>query len=513
MENTSRTKNVTINASVGFTIQIIKVLIEFLIRTVFIKVLGAEYLGISGLFTNILTVLSFAELGIGNAIIFSMYKEIANNNTEKIKSLMLLYKKAYIYIGFIVLFLGLLTTPFIPYIISGVPNIKESIFLIYVLYVFNTGLSYFFAYKKAIIVAYQKSYITEFCRLIAEVIKAVFQIVILLTTRNFILFLIIQIVCNFIDNILSYIIANNMFPYLKEKNIKPLNDSEKGKIFRNVRSLVMYKFGSIILNGTDNIIISKMLGIVSVGLLSNYNLLINTINTVTGGLLNGFTASVGNLNSNDNFEKQEKIYNLLLFLCVWIYGFCAIAFFVLSNDFIVLWIGDDYKLNMLVVFALVFHLYVNGVQFVGYTYRTTMGLFNNGKYCPIIAALINVVLSILLCLKYGLFGILLATSISRLITTGWYDTFLVYKLRFKKSPLKIYLKYIKYMISILFIGIITFVILKLITISGVLGFVIKTIITAILPNILFIILYLKTDEFELLVQGVKKILWKKKNVI
>jgi len=480
---------------------------------VFIKSLGSEYLGVNGLFTNILTILSFAELGIGNAIIFSMYKEIATDNVSKIKSLMQLYKRAYNTIGCIVLLIGGCITPFINLMINGTPSIAENIHYIYILFLINTGVSYFFAYKKAIISAHQKEYIINIYKVITEVIKAILQITILIITKNFILYLIVQILCTLLDNVLTARHANRMFSYLKETDVEELETEEKKTIFSNVKALVLYKFGSIILNGTDNIIISKMIGLISVGLISNYNLLITTITTLISSALNGVIASVGNLNIGNDINRQEKVYKQLFFISVWIYGFCSIAFMTLVNDFITLWVGRGYQLSLFVVFTIVLHLYVNGVQFASYTYRTTMGLFNQGKYCPIIAAIINILLSVLLGYKLGLAGIILATSISRLVTTTWYDIYMVYTIKFKKSPLRMYLRYIVYFIIVLFCGGLTFMVANYVTSAGITGFILKMVICIILPNSILLVIFGRTAEFIEITKRIKGLLWKKKSVI
>lgn len=512
MKNNSRTKNVTKNAFFGLTIQILTVFIEFFIRTIFIKCLGSEYLGVNGLFTNVLTILSFAELGIGNAIIFSMYREIANENIEKIKSLMSLYKKAYKTIGCIVLSVGLCITPFLKFIINGTVTIRENLYFIYILFLLNTVSSYFFSYKKSIIQAYQKNYIVDICKFIAEVLKAVLQISILVLTKNFVYYLLIQIICTLFDNIIASIKADKMFVFLKDKDVTELNKEEKKGIFSKVKALILYKFGSVILNGTDNIIISKMLGLISVGIVSNFNLLINTITQLLSSILNGFTASIGNLNTNQDLKRQKKILFQLLFFCFWLYGFCAIAFFSLSNNFIELWIGKNYQLPLSAIFAIVLNLYVNGVQFAGYTYRTTLGLFEKGKLCPIIAAIINIILSVLLCNKFGITGIIIATSISRLTTTTWYDIHLVYKYHFKESPFNFYLKYILYALSILFVGVINYVIISLIPYNNIIWFILKAILCVIIPNLLILILYRKTEEFNEILVKVKGMLWKKETI-
>lgn len=513
MHSESRTKNVSKNAAFGLIAQTLRILIEFIVRTIFIKQLGEDYLGVNGLFTNVLTILSFAELGIGNAIIFSMYKEVANNNVEKLKSLMALYKKAYITIGIIVLIIGGIITPFIPKIINGKPNISDNIYLIYLLFLINTGISYFFAYKKSIISAYQKEYILSTIKLSSEIVKAILQIFILLFIKNYIMFLLVQIACTFIDNFIASIIANKKYSFLKEKNIIPLQKNEKDNIFKNVKALVLYKFGSVILNGTDNIIISSMLNIATVGIISNFNLIISTLTTLIGSVLNGFTSSIGNLNSSKNVKKQEAILNELLLICVWIHGFCSIMFIILANDFMNLWVGKNYQLADISVIAIGLHLYVNGVQHAGYTYRTTMGLFEKGKYCPIIAAIINIVLSILLCKLIGLTGIILATSISRLVTTTWYDIYMVYMYKFNKSPLKYYLNYLFYFCITIFIFILCNYLSSLLKFNLLTGLFVKFIVCAIVINIIYLIIFSKNEYFKDIVKKVNGIIWKKKKNI
>lgn len=505
----SRTRNVSRNAVFGLITQIIRIFLEFIIRTVFIKKLGEDYLGVNGLFTNVLTILSFAELGIGNAIIFNMYKEVANENIEKLKSLMAFYKKAYITIGIAVLTIGGLITPFIPKIINGKPNISDNIFLIYVLFLINTGISYFFAYKKSIISAYQKEYIISTIKLISEILKSILQILVLIIFNDYILFLIIQIVSTLLDNLIASIEANRRFKFLKDKNVKPLPQTEKSKIFTNVRALVMYKFGSVILNGTDNIIISSMLNIATVGIVSNFNLIINTLTTLIASVLNGFTSSIGNLNSNNDVSKQEDILNELQIICVWIYGFCSIMFIILANDFMKLWIGSNYQLAYISVIAIGLHFYINGVQFAGYTYRTTMGLFEKGKYCPVIGSVINIILSIVLCKIIGLTGIILATSISRLLTTTWYDIYMIYKYKFKKSPIKYYSKYLFYFVITTLIFIICNYVSSFISSGLIETLIIKFIISALLINIIYFLVFCKNRFFQDIIQRIKLIINRK----
>ena len=504
----SRTNNATRNAMTGAMTQVLGVLIEFVTRTIFIKILGSEYLGVNGLFTNILTVLSFAELGIGEAIIFNLYKAIADNDEKKIKSLLNLYKKAYTYIGIIVLILGLCITPMIELFIESTPNIKENIHCIFILFLLNTVTTYFFAYKKSIILAKQKGYILNICKLLTTVAKSILQIVFLILTKNFIIYLLIMITSSLIDNIVSFIISDKMFGNYKA-GAEQLSKQEKKSIFANVKSLVLYKFSFVVLSGTDNIIVSKMLGLKMVGLLSNFHLLINTVITVLGNALNGFTASIGNLNAKSSTENQESVFKELFMFCVWLYGLCAIMCLILVRPFVVIWLGEEYLLSIATVVALIFNMYISGIQFTGYTFRTTLGLFTKGRYIPVLTAALNIVLSIILCKYIGMTGIILATAISRLVTTTWYDIYAVHKYGFNTSPINSYIKYIYYFIIFVINATTCYFAINLIGIGGILGFVLKATLSAILPNVIFALFFHKLEEYNKLKNRLKGIFFKK----
>lgn len=509
----SRTTNVIKNAKVAAISQIIYIVLNFISRTVFIKILGNEYLGVNGLFTNILTVLSFAELGIGNAIIYSMYKPIAENNENKIKTLMKFYKKTYITIGIAVAILGLCVIPFFNLIIKDQPNIEENIIFIYILFLTNTSLSYFLTYKKSIISAHQKEYVINYYRLLFTIIQSIIQIAILLLTKNFILYLVIQIVCTFANNFAVSKKADKMYEYIKYNTKEELDKEEKKKIYDNVKSLTLYKFGSVILNGTDNIIISSMLGVATVGIYSNYTLIINAILSIISQILNVFTASVGNLNAIGTNEQKEKVLYELFFISVIIYGFCSGALFILINPFIEMWVGAKYVLSIGIVITIILNFYINGIQFAPYTYRNTMGLFNKGKYAPVAAAIINITLSIILGKCLGLMGIFLATSISRLLTTTWVDPYMIYKYKVEGKVKTYFKKYFIYTAIVILNIFVCYTTLNLIKDTGMISLIIKAILYTIMTIVIYSIFFYKTEEFKNILQRLKEIIRRKKNVL
>ena len=269
--NKTRTQNVIKNMWVGTMFQIISLILGFVSRTIFIKILGKEYLGLNSLFTNILTILSFAELGIGNAIVFSMYKPLTNNDQDKLMRLTNFYKSIYKKIALTIITVGLLITPFLPYIIKEIPDIKESIYLIYIIFLFDTSVSYFFSYRTSIISADQKNYIIITYTHIFKIVQIILQLSLLYYTHNYLLYLFLQV----LNTVLTqWFLANKskkMYPSLaKLDKDKTLANDERKSIFTNVKALFVYKFSSVILNGTDSIIISKYLGLATLGLYSNY---------------------------------------------------------------------------------------------------------------------------------------------------------------------------------------------------------------------------------------------------
>lgn len=496
MMKESRTENTMRNVKTGAIVQFINKLMAFGVRTVFIKVLNSEYLGVNGLFSNVLTILSFAELGIGTAIIFNMYKPVAEQDKEKIKSLIQLYKKAYNIIGVTVFLLGLCIIPFMNLIVKDASNIKENLIFIYVLFLFNTSISYFFTYKKSIISANQKQSVIDNIDSVFYLCKSIIEIFFLFLTKNFIVYLVIEILSTTCQNIVVSIKANKMYPYLKDKKVKKLSKQESNSIFSNVKSLIIYKFGGVIMNGTDNILISALVNVSTVGYCSNYTMIINAIKSIISSALNGVTASVGNLNVVGEAKQKENVFYQITFANYLVYSFCSIAFIVLLNPFVSIWLGQSYVLELGVSISLAISFLIDGLRNPGYTYRTTLGLFQKGRLTPYIGAVTNIVVSIVLCKIWGVSGIFIATAIAQLVSYSWIDPYLIHKYEFKTPVSKYFKKYIVYILIFTINVLITLGLTSIISIYGIIGFICKTIIVCIVPNIINILIFYRAIEFK-----------------
>lgn len=366
-----RTKNSIINFITAIIGQFFGVIVSFVSRIFFIRYLGSEYLGVDGLFTNILTILSLAELGVGSAMTFSLYKPIAEENKEKIKSLMNLYKVSYRAIGIIVIILGICMIPFYRNLMDEVPDINNLNF-IFMLFVLNTAISYFYAYKKSLIVCHQKKFITTIVKYVSYFIMNLLQIIILSITKNYVLFLVCQIVFTLTENLINSMIADRIYPYLKEKNIEKLDISEKKEIKNNVRAMLFHKLGSVIINSTDNIIISKYIGLVAVGLYSNYYMITNALIIITNQIFDAIVASIGNLGTTNNTPKTNEVFNRVFFLNFWVFGMLAATMAIVMNDFISIWVGQEYVFNIYVTYVIIISFYLRGMRKSCITFRDAL---------------------------------------------------------------------------------------------------------------------------------------------
>ncbi|MGS0746162.1 lipopolysaccharide biosynthesis protein [Syntrophomonas erecta subsp. sporosyntropha] len=500
-----RTKKTLINITAAVIGQVFAMVIGFISRVIFIRTLGIDYLGVNGLFTNILSMLALVELGIGPAIIFSLYRPLAFKEELKVKALMNFYAKAYWIIGMLVLLIGLVLLPFLDIFIKDPPDIPD-LTLIYLLFLANSVITYFFAYKRSLIIADQKSYITTLYKYSFYFILNVIQIIILLLTKNFILFLLAQIVLNFLQNLMVSWKTNKMYPYIRGKNKERLDNETKTTVFKNVRALVYHKIGGTAIFGTTNIIISSFVGIVWVGLYSNYLLITNSLNSIIGQFFSAITASIGNLNAYGDREKSNFIFKTLFFISWWIFGFSSICLLVLINPFITLWIGREFTMDFIAVLMIVINFFVTGMRKASLTYKDSMGLFWNDRYKPLAETAVNLIVSLILVQFWGLIGVLAALFISTMAVSFWVEPYVLYKYGFEKSCKEYFQRYFLYTIITIILSFLTVFISNIffyeVTIASFLG---RLIVCLIVPNITIMLGFYKTKEFKYLL-GVAMVL-------
>lgn len=440
INNTSRIKNSIKNMTSGIFLHLITLIIQFTYRILFVRILGAEYLGIKGLFSNILSIFAFTELGIGQAIVFSLYKPIAEHNENKICALMGIYKRTYYTIGCIVLFLGLCFYPIYPHLITGNAKNIPGLSFIYSLYVLNAGLGFFFSYRTSFLNANQQKYILDIVWIITTIVLYACQIILLIIFKNYLIIISIQICITIIQNAIASHVVVCKFPYLKKKAPR-LEDEDKKKIISDVKALIIYKIGTKALNSTDNIIISIFVGTVWVGYYDNYLAIVSSVSAFAYILFASLTASIGNLNAIGDDKQKKLIFKVCDLATFIIFSTMGVCFYIALDPFTKICYGEQYVLGSKISAIIALNLYVAGMLYAPYNYRQTMGLFIYGKWRPIISAIENILVSIFLAKYIGLAGVLLGTIITRLTTNSWYDPYIVYKKGFHESPIKYYVSY------------------------------------------------------------------------
>lgn len=431
MYQKSRTKITLINTTASLFTQVIKLLLTFLTRAVFLHFLSVDYLGINGLYTNVLSVLSLAELGIGNVMVFSLYKPVANKDKDTINELLNFYNKLYLIIAIVILILGIILIPFLPLIIDSGHSNKELV-LYYILFLTNSVFTYFVAHKRALIQANQQTYIIKKVELIVLIGRILFQILVLVLFKNYIVYLLVQIISTLIENIYLSYTANIEYPYIKTK-IKADKKIDKKPIIENIKATFLYKIGTTVINSTDDIIVSVLFGTATLGYYSNYELIVAGVSSLLGNFNNAFIPSLGNLNAEENKTKSSNMFfNVILFYhCMAAFG--GISFFLLLNDFISIWLGSEYLMEVFIVFAVSLNFYQNVVLQPMWMFRETMGLFVQIKYVMIVAAVLNIIIAILFAKPFGVAGVALSIVVAKILTLVWYDP----KILFKKFNLPV----------------------------------------------------------------------------
>ena len=491
-----RTSNSIKNSITSFVGNSLSLIIAFISQAIFIRLLGVEYLGLNGLFSNILSMLCIFELGIGNAIVFNLYKPISENDEKKISALMWFYKKAYSIIIVLILFFGLILIPFLPFFINEI-NIDINVNIVYILFLISTISSYFMAYKRNLIIANQKNYIINLIHVIYIIFLNVLQLLIIFFYKNYYLYLVIKILCQLLENLLISLFAD--FKYKSILNLKDekLDSKTEKDIFTRVRSLIFHKIGGVIIFGTDNILISSFLGIATVGLYTNYNTVANGLNTIFGQIISSVTSSVGNLLLCDDDNKKFEVFKKIRFLNFIVSTFTSICFLVIVQPFIKIWVGSKFLLPLGVVFVIVFNYFQKMQRQVYGTFKDSAGIWFEDRYVPIIESTLNIVFSILFLKLFGLSGVFMGTIISGLALWCYSYPKFVYKKLFKRSYIDYAKETLSYIIIFSVLSLFTYYISSLFVFDNLwLKLIINCLIAVFIPSLVLFLIFKNTTEFK-----------------
>lgn len=490
-----RTKSATRNMFSGWILQIYNMILPFIVRTAMIYIMGVEYLGLNSLFISIITVLNLAELGVGSAMVYSMYKPIAEDDHEKICKLMNLYKKYYRIIGLVIGTLGLILLPFLPKLIQSDIPADVNIYILYILNLAATVCTYWlFAYKNSLLYAFQKNHIESKVNMAVNTIKTILQLAILYLTRNYYTYLVIAIIFQIVSNLVIAAITTKLFPQYKASG--KLDKKEVAEINKRIRDLFTATLGTMFVNQVDTIVISAFLGLTSLAIYQNYFYILSSVRNIITVALKACVAGIGNSIIVESEEKNLNDLKKLTFIISWISGWCVCCFLGLYQPFMEIWMGKDLMLGFGAVICFAVYFFVMEINQLLSIYKEAAGIWHEDRFRPLVTAVVNLTLNLILVRFWGLYGIILSTVFSTLfIGLPWLLNNL-FTVIFNRANLKPYMKKLGEYVVITFLAAIFCVgICSFIDYGKWLTLLLRLIVCCIIPNVIYIICYLKKNEF------------------
>ena len=511
-----RVKNSIKNIYYSMLIQVCMTLLGFISRRVFINNLDIEYLGINGLLTNVLSMLSLVEGGIGASIIYNMYKPLAEDDKPAIIALVQLYKKLYMVVAALVFAISLVIYPFLGKMMKGSENISY-ITIIYFIFVGKNIVTYLNAHKWSLINADQKGYVLYKYNLRFNIGTYIIKILILQFTKNYVLYIVIEFIISLIQTMWNGSIVNKYYPYIKTHKKYTVDKKVKSNLITNVKAIMFHNIGGYIVTGTDNILISALVNVRSVGLYSNYTMVMNQLSGILSQALGGIGASVGNLIATEDSDKSYSIFKVTHFVNFWIYSFSVIALYNLLEPFIDWWLGKGLLLDKMTFVFILLNYYLMGLRNTILTFKSKAGIFDEDKYFPLVEAAINLGASLILTKYFGLVGIFMGTTVSTLAIPMWTQPKLVFNKIFNLPLIEYYKQYFLYAMLTIVIGCITTVVCNFVQIDSLfISLIIKGFICLIIVNLSYILIFYKSKELKYIYDIIKpmidKIKYRRKNI-
>ena len=496
MADSSRTRNSFINMLASAMANIVSVLLGIIARRYFVLILGDEMQGLNGLYTNVISMLSVVELGMGSAIIYNLYKPIEQDDKETIRSLMAFYRKGYHIIGLVVAAIGLRIIPILPFFIKEV-TVDINTTIIYLFFLADAVFSYFLSYKRSIFYAKQENYIVQIIHIVCMTVMKIVQTVILYITRNYYIYLAVMVMLRVVENVIITYQVSHKYPDLSDRGAKPVSEEIKQDIFLKIRGLFFHQIGAFVVNGTDNLVITKFLGLVMAGLYSNYALIIEAIRSLSKQIIEAVTPSIGNLLVTADKDKQFDVFNKLRFINFWMAAFCGICLYVLMEPWVIIWIGESRVLPDYVMLVLAFNYFQKTMRNVYLSFKTAAGIFHEDRMVPVMEAIVNITISVILAKMIGLIGVFVGTTLSGLVLWCYsYPKFVYTGMfgRYIKDYIKETLSYIAIFFGLL---VVTSLVASLVRFDNAyLNLLGKLIVCLTVPNVIIIVLFHKTDNFR-----------------
>lgn len=491
-----RTNNATRNITFGILLKIYQMAVPFLLRTALIYYMGAQYVGLDSLFTSILQVLNLAELGVGSAMVYSMYKPIVEDDSITICALMKLYQLYYRVIGGVIAVVGLILTPFVPTLVKGNLPSDLNIYILYLLNLLATVLSYWvFAYKSSVFQAHQRVDVISKINIITFTFRYVGQLLVILFIKDYYIYIMVMLATQLMTNIITAIAANKMYPdyqpygLLDKKVVKEIN--------QRIKDLFTSKIGSVVVNSADSIVISAFLGLTILAMYQNYYFIMTSIIGLIAILFQACTAGIGNSVIVESKEKNFVDLKNFTFLIAWIGGFCSCSFLCLYQPFIKIWLGEKYLLGFSAVICLCIYFFVYEINQLLNTFKDAAGIWHEDRYRPLVTAAANLGLNLLLVQYWGVYGVLLSTVISMVAVGMPWLLYNLFTVLFERIYFKEYFKsLLKYFVIVFFSCVLCYLVCGLFHLGEWPTLIVRGIICCILPNIFYLVIYRKTSEFR-----------------
>lgn len=508
-ENTkSRTEHSVRNAVFASGGKISIVIMGFICRIVFTHTLSQDYVGVNGLFYMILYALSLPEIGLSTAMAYNMYEPVVNNDIEKQQSLLIYYSRFLRNVAIGIGILGLSLIPFMRIFVYSEADVSN-VYLIYCMYLANTLLSYVGIYRRIVLDAHQLYHYWSIYQALTCLVQQLLQIVCLIVTHNYILYLSLLLVATICANILTTRKANELFPYAKERKAKCLPEAEEKEIKKNLHSILLQKGGDIAVNNTDCLILSAIAGLDIAGIYYLYYLIVESIRGVYCQVVAGVTASVGNLGVSSGSKRIKGVFDSIYLLGHWVYGLTAICFYLILDEFIGITFGEVFVFDGYMTLLICVNFYLIGLCQAGYLFRDSLGLFNFDRYRSIIAATINLISSIVLGLKFGAEGVMLGTLVSTVAISIWLDPVILYKKKFKLSSIRYFAKFLLSLTETVLAFSLSLWLCSFITTKGIFTMLLRAIIGFVITNMVYFICNYKSEAFAFLYDKGMQIVKKK----
>ncbi len=497
------------NSGFAFVGQIVTIILGFVVRWFFVHMLGQEYLGVNSVMESMLTLLSVTELGIGTSIAFALYKPIDSGDEKKVAALMALYKKVYHVIGIVTAVVGPMLIPFMKFFTKDAADVS-GLTLIYILFLANTVLSYFFSYKRTLLSAYQQNYINSLCEDSFAVFKYVLQVVMLLVYRSYVGYLVINLVCTFGANVAISVICDKKYPFLKKYKSEKLTAEDTAGLKKSIVSLIYQKVGAKLVTGTDNLMISYA-KLALMGIYSNYAMVVSTVSRVVYNVLHSVIGSLGNLMVQKDSEHKNKVFEEFTFATFSFYFFISIGFAACLERFIVLWAGEDWLLAPAITFIVILNFFLTGMRQPCIAVIEAAGLFNRMRLKAVGEVIVNLVVSFifLIVFEMGIYGVLLGTTVSMVSICIWWEIMAVHKYSLNISAKKYAVNLIVYILVAALGCFAAYYVSRLIPITGIWGLILSGIAAVVIFGIIIFAVYGRTRRFKALAgrfmkKGIKK---------